>query len=329
MPRTPRVLRALVAAAAALVAVVALAGCRTDPGVAAYVGEDRISVSQLQSAIDQRMADPAVAAAAKGKEAEFSRLVLSRLVDQRVYAAVVDHYGLQVTDEQVNSRLALLLGSEDPAQVYQQLAAQGIARDDVFENVRQQVIRQQLAARDGLTGGLTEQALQARYAQERDSLAEVNLGYITVPDQATATAVLAQLTANPSAYPTLAAQHAGTYTLPQVQPHPRDQIPQPLADAAAKAAPNTGFTVAVPQTGGVVVGFVTGLTYPSYASVRPQLIQEVTSAIDQKANPDVAKVRSGLEITVNPRYGVLKNGQVVPESGGVVDILGSTGASGS
>jgi hypothetical protein len=330
LPRTPRVLRTLLASVVVLLAAAGLTGCRTDPSVAAYVGDGQISVAQLQSAVDQRLRDPGVAAAVQGKDSQFSRLVLGRLLEERVYAAVARERGLQIGNDQVQAQVAFLLGGQDPTQVYQQLAGQGIARQDVTENVRQQLIRQQIAAAGGLPGGLTEQALQARYAEVRGSLAQVQLGYITVPDQATATAVLGQLTANPAAYPTIAAKYPGNYTLPQAQSYSSDKVPTPLAGAVAKAAPNTGFTVPVPETGGIVVGFVTGVTYPAYQDVRSQLVQEATTAIDQKANPVVDKVRSQLHITVNPRYGVYKDGAVETDTGGVVDILSSgTAASGS
>jgi peptidyl-prolyl cis-trans isomerase SurA len=329
MPRTPRALRGLLAVVVVL-AVAGLTGCRTDPSVAAYVGDGQISVVQLQSAVDQRLGDPGVAAAVKGKESQFSRLVLGRLVEERVYAAVARDRGLQIGNDQVQAQVAFLLGGQDPTQVYEQLAGQGIARQDVTENVRQQLIRQQIAAAEGLPGGLSDQALQARYAQVRGSLAQVQLGYITVPDQATATAVLAQLTASPAAYPALAAKYPGNFTLPQPQSYSSDQVPAPLAAAVSKAAPNTGFTVPVAETGGIVVGFVTGVAYPSYQDVRSQLVQEATTAIDQKANPVVDKVRSRLHVTVNPRYGVYKDGSVQTDTGGVVDILSSgTAASGS
>jgi hypothetical protein len=331
LPRTPRILRTLLAAVAVLLALAGLTGCRTDPSVAAYVGDGQISVSQLQTAVDQRLKDPDVAQAVKGNESQFSRLVLGRLVEERVYAAVARARNVQIGNDQVQNQVDFLLGGQDPAQVFQQLAGQGIGREDVIENVRQQLIRQQIAADQGLSGGLSEQALQARYAQVRTTLAtQVTLGYITVPDQATATSVLAQLTANPAAYPTLAAKYPGTYTLAQVQTFSSDQVPSALSDAVAKATPNTGFTLPVAETGGVVVGFVTAVTYPSYADVRSQLVQEATNAIDQKANPVVDKVRSGLRVTINPRYGVYKDGAVQADTGGVVDILssGST-ASGS
>ena len=39
-------------------AVVGLAGCRTSPDVAAYVGDDRVGVTELQDAVAERLAAP-------------------------------------------------------------------------------------------------------------------------------------------------------------------------------------------------------------------------------------------------------------------------------
>jgi hypothetical protein len=40
----------------------------------------------------------------------------------------------------------------------------------------------------------------------------------------------------------------------------------------------------------------------------------------------VQEVRADLGVTVNPRYGVLEDGRIVPGDGGVVDILGDEDA---
>jgi hypothetical protein len=318
-----RVPRLLVSGFLMAVAVSGLTGCRTSPNVAAYVGDEQVTVAELDAAVAERLDDPDIAAYAAGQDGEFTRQVLTLLVQEEVHAAAAQRYDVQVSDDDVRRRIADALGNQDADAVYSRLAAQqGVGREDVFENVRQQMVRQQIAEQEGKVEGSTETALQARYEQVRESLAQVSMGYLTVPDDATAAAVLAQLTADPAAYPALAAQYPGSYTLPALETRSPDEVPPPLADGVAAAAPNTGFSLAVPETGGVVVTFVSGKVYPSFEEVRPQLEQE---AADQaaKAGADlVAKVRSDLGVTVNPRFGVLKDGKLVPGDGGVVDILG-------
>lgn len=320
--------RALLTALAVTLAVVGLAGCRTSPDVAAYVGPGTISVTQLNDAVAAReQSDTTVAAYAHAHTTQYTQQVLGYLVTQRVYTQVAQRYGVQVDDGAVRARITQLLAGNDPAQVYGQLAQQGISRADVFENVRQQLVRQQVAAKKGLAGALSDAALQARYQQVKDSLAQREFGYITVPDQATAQSVLAQLTANPAAYPALAAQYAGSYTVPTLQPRTTDQIPAQIASQVASAQPNTGFTVPLQQSGGVVVVFVGNSVVPTFEQAKPQLQQEAQTAVDGQAQKLVDQVRSGLHITVNPRYGVLKSGTVTAPTGGVVDILGSSSAS--
>ena len=55
-------LRTLLAGLAVTLAVTGLGGCRTAPTVAAYVGSDEIGVDDLDAAVAQRTAEPAVAA---------------------------------------------------------------------------------------------------------------------------------------------------------------------------------------------------------------------------------------------------------------------------
>jgi peptidyl-prolyl cis-trans isomerase SurA len=314
--RVPRVLATGILLA---VAVSGLSACRTSPTVAAYVGDEQVTVAELQSAIDDRREDPDVDAFAEANPDDFSRRVLTLLVQEEVYTAAAQRYDVDVTDDDVRARIEVLLGEDDPDTVFGQLASQGVTRADVYENVRQQLIRQQIAIDEGKAEGLTDAGLRAAYEKMRTSATTVRLGYIAVPDQATADAVLAQLTAAPSRYAAVAAQYAGQYTLPEVEERTPDQIPGPLAQQAATAKPGTGFTVAVPEVGGVIVAFVG--PYPSFEESRPQLEQQAGDAAAQAGTALVDDVRADLDVTVNPRFGVLKEGQLVPDGSGVVDLL--------
>ncbi|MBW8765107.1 MAG: peptidyl-prolyl cis-trans isomerase, partial [Geodermatophilales bacterium] len=297
--------------------------------VAAYVGNEQITTAELDSAVANRLDDPDVAAFAAANKDQFTRRVLSLLVQEQVYAAAAKRYGINVDDAAVRDRIDELLGGQDPESAYTDLAKQGIGRTDVFENVRQQLVRQQIAVAEGKAAGVTDAALQALYDKNRDSLARLSFGYITVPDQATADAVLAQLSADPAAYPAVAARYPGQYTLPTLESRTPDQVPGPLAQGIAAAAPNTGFTLAVPETGGVVVTFVAGTVYPTFEEARPDLVKQAADEADQAGAKLVDGVRKDLDVTVNPRFGVLKDGNLVPADGGVVDILSGKGSGGA
>jgi hypothetical protein len=324
-----RVPRVLAAGFLLTVAVSGLSACRTSPNVAAYVGDAQVTVTELDSAVAERLADEDIAAYADGNEDEFTRRVLTLLVQEEVYAAAAERYDVQVDNDDVRARIGELLGDDDPDVVYSQLAQQGIGREDVFENVRQQLVRQGIAAAEGKADGLDDAELQARYADARQGLAEVSFGYITVPDDATAAAVIAQLTADPASYGAIAAAYPGAYTLPALETRGPDEVPSVLAEGIAAAAPNTGFSTPVPDAGGVVVTFVAGTVYPTFEEVRPDLEKEAADAADKAGASLVDDVRKDVGVTVNPRFGVLEDGKLVPGGDGVVDILEDGAASAS
>jgi SurA-like protein len=303
------------------VAVSGLSACRTSPTVAAYVGNDQVTVAELQSAADARRADPDIATYADANEAQFTRRVLTLLVQEDVYAAAAEHYGVEVRDGEVKDRIAQLLGDQDPDTVYGQLATQGVGREDVFENVRQQLVREKIAVAQGKAQGLTEEGLRAAYEKTRQTKATVQLGYIDVPDQATADTVLARVAADPATYPAVAAQYPGQYTLPQLEPRTPDQVPPPLADQVTAAKPNTGFTSTVEGVTGVLVGFVGNITYPTFEQLRPQLEQQAGEAAAKEGAALVNAVRDDLDITINPRFGEFKDGELAPGGSDVVTVL--------
>ena len=310
--------------AAGLVALAALAGCRTDPGVAAYVGEEQVTVDELTTAVDSRLEDPALAQAAAGREDEFTRLVLNRLVQAELYDRFAQRYDVTVDDGDVQARLDELLAGEDPEAVYAQAAAQGVARADVFETIRQQLLRQRVAESQGL-GGVSEEQLRTAYDDALPGLTQVRLGYVNVPDQAAADAAVAALQADPGAYPAIAAQFPGEATLPEVTPRAPDQVPAPLADVVTSAAPNTATSLTVPELPGVLVVFVGEPVVPSFEEARPQLEETARGDADAAAQQLVAEFRAGIDVTVNPRFGVIEEGAIVPSDGGVVEILEEAG----
>lgn len=302
-----------------------LAGCRTDPGVAAYVGDEQVTVAELDEAVDTRLADPDIAAYVSGDEVGYTRQVLTLRVGEELHDAVARRWGVEVSDADVRARIAELLGGADPETVFTQVAQQqGASAADVVENVRQQLVRQRAAVAAGLVEP-SEAALRARYEQVLAALAQVELGLVTVPDQATADAVLAQLTADPADYPALAAQYAGPNTLPQIEAQAAADLPQVLAEPIATTPPGQGFTLALPEAGGVVVGFVRDVAVPTFEQVRPQLADEAAAEAAEAGAALVAEVRDDLDLVINPRYGVLEEGQVVAADSGVVQLLEDAG----
>ncbi|WP_158544452.1 SurA N-terminal domain-containing protein [Blastococcus sp. TBT05-19] len=318
--RPPRTRAAVLLVAAALPI---LAGCRSAPDVAAYVGDERITVTELEAAVRERLADDGIAAWAEGREDELTQRVLGTLVDQEVYAAAAERYDVDVDDADVSRRIDELLGDDDPDAAYEALAAQqGIGRADVRATVRQQLVRRELAAREGEAGALEEEALRARYEEVRSNLATLEFGYVTVPDQATADALLAELTAAPGRYAELAARYPGQYTLPELRSQRIEEIPPLLAEQLQMTPPGSGFTLPVPEVGGVVVGLLVSTEVPSFAETRAQLEEEAAGPADAAGGELVRAVREDLGVTVNPRYELRDaEGRLAPVEGGVVDLL--------
>jgi peptidyl-prolyl cis-trans isomerase SurA len=312
--------------AVGLASVAVLSGCRTSPDVAAYVGDDQLTVGELQAAVDERLADPDIAAYAAGKESSYTRQVLTLQVTDAVYAAAARRYDVDVSDAEVRDRIQSLLGGAAQDEVFAQLAQQqGVNAEDVEANIRQQLVRAELAAAAG-KADLSDAALQQRYEQSLGQLTQVQLGIITVPDQPTADAVLAQLLADPAGYPAVAAQHPGNNTLPEVQSFASGDLPEVLAESIGATPAGQGFTQPVAEAGGVVVGFVSAVVTPSFADVRSQLAQQAGSEADAAGAALVSEFQADVDVDVNPRYGVLQEGQVVPADGGVVKVLEQAGA---
>jgi hypothetical protein len=303
-----------------------LTGCRTSPTVAAYVGQSQVTVAELDDAVAARLADPDIADYAAADRTGFTRQVLGLQVGEEVYAAVARRYDVQVSDADVRARIDELLAGNDPGDVYTQVAQQqGASEEDVFENVRQQLVRQRVAVAAG-KADVSDDALRTRYQQNTAALSTVDLGIVTVPDQATADAVLAQLVADPAGYPALAAQYASSNTLAQLQQFTSSDLPDVLADSVAATPAGQGFTQTVEGLEGVVVGFVGAVSTPAFADVRDKLAQQAASDADAAGTTLVGGVRDDLRVKVNPRYGVLDQGTIVAGDGGVVQLLKDAGA---
>ncbi len=313
-----------------LFAVLALAGCRTEPSVAAYVEDLTISTEQLAAAVEQRMADDNIAAVVEPGDPDYQRVVLSQLVQQATYRLLSADYGVEVTDRDVQNKLDELLSGDEARSVedvFAQLAAeQMLAEVDVRENVRQALIREAIAAEEGLDGPIQEPALRQRYEEIKDQLSTITLGFITVPDQETADTTLATVLADPGSYEGLAATYFGPNTQPTLRTAPLPDVPAPLLPSVQQTPAGQGFTVAIPETGGIVVGFVAAREVPPFDAVRSEVRVEAAAGVDAAVTEVVTEVVAGLDIDINPRYGTLDQGRVVPDNdGGVVRILEDAG----
>jgi hypothetical protein len=85
-------------AALALLAVVPLSACRQQTGTAAFVGEKRITVSQVQDGVDDFYKTPALAKSGQGREALVRRGTLNTMIIEALFAQAVQNLGATVSD---------------------------------------------------------------------------------------------------------------------------------------------------------------------------------------------------------------------------------------
>lgn len=312
----------------ALLTLGVLTGCRAEPSIAAYVGDLSISTDQLAAAIDARMADPNIAAVVEPGDAEYQRLVLFQLVRQAEYRLLSDAYEVDVRDREVLVWLDDQLAQEGaPSRddFYANAASnQQLSEIDVLEYFRQLLIRQEIAAVEGLDGPTQDATLRARYEEIKNQVSTIEVGFITVPDQDAADVILAALLADPGSYPALAAANPGPNTVPSVTSSSIADLPADLLPSVLQTAVGQGFTLAVPDAG-VVVGYVASLDVPTFEAVEAQIRAEAAGGVDGAAAEVVSAFVADLDIDINPRYGSLGDEAITPESGGVVQILEDAG----
>lgn len=321
MHRHHRVRRAA-AAVALLASVAAVSACRTSPGAAAYIGTDVITTTELDAAVQAGLDNDAIATLYRERLPEYRQIVLQELIAGAVYDAAAERYGTEVTEADISARLNEVLAQQgDPEAFYAQQAAEGRTEDDVREQVRRFVLGEEIARAAGLDSGSSESALRELYDDTRQQYGQFEVGLVTVADQPTADAVLAQLTADPASYAEVAAANPNPNTLPEPETVAAEQLGGIVEDLDSLMV-GEGFSDALVPTGEISVVFVIGITYPSFEEIRPTLEQQANQQVQSALDTELQSVRDSLDITVNPRYGSFDDsGALVPDDRGVVTVL--------
>ncbi|MGI8532609.1 MAG: SurA N-terminal domain-containing protein [Geodermatophilaceae bacterium] len=308
--------------AALLIVLLGLTACRTSPTVAAYVGGQKITTTDLDQAVERGLSDKGVAAAYGNRLPDYRQIVLQNLINVAVYDAAAQRYEVAVNDADVTSRLDQVLAQTgDPQGFYDQQATQGQTRADIRERVRQFIVGEQIAQAAGLSDPTSEASLRQLYETTKSQYARYQAGLITAKDQAAADAVLARLTADPSSYPAEAAALAGPNTLPALQSVTGSQLTGVGADLPSLKA-GQGYTAPLLQTGEITVVFIAAVEYPTFENLRPTLTQQAGDQVQTAVQAELKKVRDSLDITVNPRFGTFdESGALVPDDNGVVSVV--------
>lgn len=291
-------LRTLVAAAA-LVPAVALTGCEHNPGTAAYVGDQTVSTSQLQAAVNAGYNNQSVRSA-WSSQAEFRRQVLQNQILHVLLHRAAKNAGV-TADPALGSQIAKQFPAffqNGATDMNEQLIKQGVAPGQQSAFFQDLALAAQLAVKQGTTRLL-------------------RVGVIGVPDAATAKKVGTAVQSDENSYRKLAAKYPGQNTLKAPEVVSDAEFAQPFGAAKASAAqPHTGFVVASNGTFLVVHIFDADLPLaqaPAFvrADIAGGSISKVQSALLRKP---------GVKIRVNPRFGSW-NGKAGKVNGAVAPAM--------
>lgn len=322
-----RLARPFAVGTALLAATFALSACRTSPSAAAYVGDQTITTTELDAAVDEGLAVPAIADLYTDRVGEYRQLVLQGLIEAEVYDAVAATYDIEVSDADIGARLADVLEQQGaPAEdFFAAQAAQGTTEAGVREQIRQFIIGEEVASAAGLDDPTSESALRELYDTTVEDYTQYSVGLITVADQATADTVLAALTADPASYDAQVAANPNPNTYP-VQAVTAEQLVGIGADPAT-LAPGQGYTGDLAGTGEITVVFITAIEVPAFDDLRPTLEQQAGEQVQAAVQEELQAVRGSLDVTVNPRFGTYdSSGTLGPAESDVVSVVESAPA---
>lgn len=304
MTRTPRRL------AAVGLAVLLLAGCgaaQARSGAAAVVGDESISTDELQEIVERGLADPQAEEQFGADRAAYQQQVLNRLVRGLILEQAAEKQGVEVTagdvDEQLGKFAEQAGGRE---QLEQQAAAGGISAQDLPRFAREVVL--ELALGDALTEDVDVPAadLQALYDQNIGQYDQVRTRHILVAEEAKARELLAQVQADRSRFPELAAQFSTDESNKdsggELGLAGRGQFVAEFESAVFNA--QVGDIVLVQTEFGWHVVEVLERKTTSLAEATPELRRQVLGDQRQTEVQELlAETAEQLDVEVNPRFG--------------------------
>lgn len=301
-----RVTRTSRLAVVATCSALALTGCGSAvrTGAAAVVGDDRITHSQLQQAVEH---SPQGASTAPPNSAVTTRTTLKRLISHDILAAAADQEGVSVNPGDVDAVYDTLVKQAGGVEQLQAAAAQkGIGAGDLRTTVSDIALQNALA--DKLTAGVSvsDAQLRAAYQSGIAQYDQVHVAHISVETKALADQVLAAAKAAPATFGALAAKYS-------LDPATKDKggdvgfqgrgtLPPPI-DAALFGNP-TGSIVLVPVAGSFEILQLIERRTTTFEQAKPALRR---AALGQQSVAAVqallAKTANRLGVQVNPRYG--------------------------
>jgi hypothetical protein len=187
--------RRAVAAALCMLATVPLAACNTEQiGAAAVVGEERISVAELQEQV-RDLGESLPDGAATGDQSVVQHEILQRMIRSELIAAVARDEGVEVSEAEVDAFIEEQIRPQAPdGDLGPLLAQNNLTEDSLRTSVRDQLVATELIARLGgeqeLIERLTEKAdelgveVSPRYGRWDGIVLEQSSGSISTPESA-------------------------------------------------------------------------------------------------------------------------------------------------
>ena len=305
--RTPR--RLAIAVAAGLAALT-LSACGDTPvrsGAAATVGDVRITQDELEGFVTRGLRDPQAQAQLGEDKAAFQRQTLSRMINHEVLGEAAKREGVTITDGAIDAKLAEFeQQAGGPAQLVQQAAQNGIAKEDLRRFLGDIVLNDALG--DKLTEDLEVPAaqLQALFDERAAQNDQVHAAHILVASKASADSILAQVKADPAKFAALAAEFS-TDTSNKDKGGDlgfagRGQFVKPFEDAVFGGKPGDVVTVRT-EFGFHVVRILERRT-TTLAQATPELRRAALRAQrEERVAKLLSEVSADLGVKVNPRFG--------------------------
>lgn len=308
MTRTVRL--AAVPGPLALCAVLLLSACGGSPiqaGAAATVGDERIDTRALQAVVDRGLSDEQAREQLGADRPAFQRQVLSRLITGRLLRTAAAERDVEVTDGEVDARLAEFAGQLGGREQLETQAAQsGIATPDLRSFVRDLTLNDELA--DDLVADqqVPASALRALYQQNIAQFDQVVARHVLLKGAAEAQQVLATVRRDPAQFAAI----ASTRSLDEGSKATGGELPAagrgayvPEFEAALFGAKEGDYGVVRTQFGYHVYNLLERRT-TSLAQATPQLRRQALAEPREAAIAGLLREVAGQErVRVNPRFG--------------------------
>lgn len=298
---------AVALAAMALPVMIVASGCgAARPGAAAVVGGDRIDISQVH-ARTERTINEAGSVNSQTDPATIQRTQLTALITHELLLQAAKMRGITVSSGEVDSYMAQLIQNYgDEEQLYAAAAQGGVAKEDVWQVVEDQLLEIRLG--QSIAGNTP--------------VDQMKVEHILVKDQATADKLAAEIRKDPGSFTKLAKENSLDASTKDSGGDLGYQSPSALPQQVQDAG--VGDVVVVQASDGwhvVRVDDRRSIPLSQLPPDDPAAVQHAQlAAIDY-----LVKVARDVGVSVNPRFGIWDAKQLTV--GAPSDALSSPAAS--